>query len=690
MKNHSGTAAAACFLLLGAPLALAASSTVSVTPIQKVLGMLGEMVKKAKEDKQAERVEWSAFKTMCTNVELEKQTAIQKADVEKQAAKADQEQHDQEVKRLAQEIAGHQSDVEGYKKDEGKATKDRKGERATYQLTHADYSESIDAITNAIAMLQKRAMDIPQAASMLQVVKGRTPVDNGLLSLGVDVVSKELQALSAAPKANAYEFQSESIVTMLKDLKDKFIDERTALEKKEMITRQAYDVVMMDLRNSIAAAENEMDKKGHSKAENIAGSAEASTLHDETKASRDDDQEYLTRLTSTCQSKSVDFNTRQQLHDEEVAAIEKAIEIISGDAVSGSAEKHLPSLLQVRRASSFVQFLAASQAPSNQQKTIAFLTAEGQRLDSHVLSALAMQASADPFEKIKKMISDLIGKLKAQEEEEADHKKWCDDELKTNGQTRKDKTSEVDSLTSAIDQLDSRLAVLQKDLAALSKGIAELKSADAKATEIRGSEKDTNEATIVEAVNGQTAIAQATKILSDFYKKAAANTALVQQPTVMDEAFKGQQKQSSNVLSFLEVISSDFARLESDTRKAESDAQAEYDDLMAESQKSREAKEKEVKTKEKEQLDKTGELANKNDDLESAQKQLDAALDYFDKLKPSCVNVAQPYEERVSRREEEIASLKEALEILSGEGVPSGPEALYSSTQGGNQAVEYR
>merc|ERR1719313_150258 len=235
-----------------------------------------------------------------------------------------------------------------------------------------------------------------------------------------------------------------------------------------MRSHQAYDTVMMDLRSSINAAQAEIDKKSHSKSDNIAGSTESSKLFDETSASRDDDQEYLTNLISTCQTKAADFKTRQQLREEEAEAISKAIEIISGDAVSGVAEKHLPSMLQVQKAASFVQFL--SQTPSNQKKTADFLSAESQRLDSHILSALAMQISSDsndPFAKVKKLITDLIDKLKAQAAEEADHKKWCDSELTTNEQTRKEKTSEVDNLTAQIDQLESRLAVLKKDLATL-------------------------------------------------------------------------------------------------------------------------------------------------------------------------------------------------------------------------------
>lgn len=654
--------------------------------------MLNGMLEKSKEDKHAEMVEWSAFKTWCSNTELQKQTAIQDADVQKDTLKADMEQHDSEVKRLGEEIKAHEADITKYKEDQKKASDDRKAERDAYQKTLTDYSESITAITNAIGVLKKQAADIPQAASMLQAVKhlpnlpisSKRAIDN-FLSMGLD--TEAVESLSAPGDAKAYEFQSGTIITLLEELKDKFIDERTSLEKKEMTAQQAFEMVMLDLRNAIEVSSNEISKKGQAKADNVAGSTESSSLFDEVKASRDDDQEYLTGLTSTCQQKSADFKSRQQLREEEQEALSKAIEIISGEAVSGAADKHLPSALQLRRSTSLIQFLSAAQKP-NQEKAIMFLNEESQRLRSHVLSAIAMQMTADPFEKVKKLISDLIEKLKKQEEEEADHKKWCDEELKTNGQTRKEKTAKVDELTSTIDQLESRLAVLKKDLGDLASGIADINTAVSKAMEMRAKEKDTNEATIAEAVEGQTAIAKAKQILSNFYKKAGEATAFTQQePPIFDEAFKGQQQQSSNVLSFLEVISSDFARLETDTKKAEEAAQSEHDDFMAESKKSKEAKEEEVKTKEKEQLDKTNELSLAEDNLESSQKQLNAAMDYFDKLKPSCVNVAQPYQERVQRREDEIQALKEALEILNGETLSSGPDALYSSTQGGNLKV---
>ena len=48
------------------------------------------------------------------------------------------------------------------------------------------------------------------------------------------------------------------------------------------------------------------------------------------------------------------------------------------------------------------------------------------------------------------------------------------------------------------------------------------------------------------------------------------------------------------------------------------------------------------------------------------QRELQAAMDYYDKLKPSCIETGVSHEERAARRQEEIESLQEALKILNG------------------------
>merc|ERR1712151_531852 len=60
------------------------------------------------------------------------------------------------------------------------------------------------------------------------------------------------------------------------------------------------------------------------------------------------------------------------------------------------------------------------------------------------------------------------------------------------------------------------------------------------------------------------------------------------------------------------------------------------------------------------------ELHATEEELKSTKEQLAAAVAYYEKLKPTCVDSGITYEERVKRREEEMQSLKEALKILSG------------------------
>jgi len=299
-----------------------------------------------------------------------------------------------------------------------------------------------------------------------------------------------------------------------------------------------------------------------------------------------------------------------------------------------------------------------------------FLADQGKMLNSRVLSALAVRAAEDPFSKVKKMIKDLIVRLMEEANEEAEHKGWCDTELTTNEQTRKEKTEAVETLHAEIDQLTASIAKLSEDITDNSKAVADLDAAMAKATTLRQEEKKTNTATIKDAQEAQTAVAQALVVLREFYAKAAESTAFVQrkeEPEIFDKPYKGMGGESGGVVGMLEVIESDFARLETDTESAESTAQREYDSFMTDSKVDKAAKSKSIEHNTAKKQDQEHTLTSKNADLEGTQKELDAALSYYDKLKPSCVDSGTSYEDRVARRKEEIESLQEALRILNGE-----------------------
>merc|ERR1719311_1470189 len=136
---------------------------------------------------------------------------------------------------------------------------------------------------------------------------------------------------------HAYDFQSSGIIEMLEKLLDKFIDERTVLEKEEMNSKHAYDMLMQDLNAQIAQGTKDRDEKAESKAAALQAKADAEGDLKDTTTTRDADQKYLNDLTAECEQKAADFESRQQLRAEEIEAIEKAVEIISSGAVAGNA-----------------------------------------------------------------------------------------------------------------------------------------------------------------------------------------------------------------------------------------------------------------------------------------------------------------------------------------------------------------
>merc|ERR1719159_1918855 len=114
----------------------------------------------------------------------------------------------------------------------------------------------------------------------------------------------------------------------------------------------------------------------------------------------------------------------------------------------------------------------------------------------------------------------------------------------------------------------------------------------------------------------------------------------------------------------LQVIETDFARLETETKASESEAAKSYNTFMAES-----------KAAKKQKHDHEFKLSLKKDEaefeqgqtkkaLEGTQEELDKALSYYEYLKPNCGTVHVSFEERQARRQEEVDALKEAYKIL--------------------------
>merc|ERR1719159_1837934 len=150
--------------------------------------------------------------------------------------------------------------------------------------------------------------------------------------------------------------------------------------------------------------------------------------------------------------------------------------------------------------------------------------------------------------------------------EEAETKGFCDTELSTNEHTRKEKTAQVETLTADIDELTASITVLTEEIGDLTTQVAQLEAAVNKATAIRLAEKKKNKETISDAQDAQAAVEKALGVLKAFYDKASTATALAQQPEIFDDTpYKGMGAESGGVVGMIEVIQSDFERLEAET-----------------------------------------------------------------------------------------------------------------------------
>lgn len=692
---------------------VAFASAAQVTPLQKVISLLEDMKAKGIKEKQDEEVRMSAFNQWCDNTKRDRENQITKGKDLIDELAATIEKEDTTANNMAERIAELEEDVGRWTADTKAATDVRNSEKLDFDATVTDLSETLSALERAIAVLKKKNVKVAQAEllqSELSFIQTQA-VSKVTVRSTMNALQKFLQPAQAIDMTNekirsdqvayGYEGQSGGVIDMLEELEDKFKKQKYDLEKEELNAKNAFQVMAQTLADEIENANTEIKRKTSYKEAALKAKAEAEGDKADAEAVLAADQKYLADATTECKLKNEAFVSRQELRAGEIEAVDKAIEILSANNVSGAADRNLPGFLQM---SSKVQKRSFNAGNSAIQKVAALLQERARENKSQLLSALATRASSesgkeygDPFLKVKKMIKDMISRLNQEATAEAEHKGWCDAELGANKIQREAAQEEVDSLTAEKEELTATIASLAQDIADLTDAIAALDKAMAEATAQRTEEKAANLLKIQEAKDAQVAVEKAVEVLKEFYAKASEATAFIQlsQPVEpidpasriaqtatgteagvdapetfrSDVAYKGLGGENGNVLDFLEVILGDFARLESETTSDEEMAASEYTTFMNDSEVDKATKSAEVKHKTETKTRKEADLNTCKKDLKAEMEALAAAKAYYQKLKPSCVDSGASYEERVKRREAEMQSLNEALEILKAQNV---------------------
>merc|ERR1719379_2296356 len=282
---------------------------------------------------------------------------------------------------------------------------------------------------------------------------------------------------ASAPDAKAYESHSGSILDTLEDMKEKAVAMRNEQQKAEMKAKHAFEMLKQSLENSIAQDKKEL---GEAKATKAAAEEAKSIAEGDlamTEKELASEEKSLSTMSTDCQSKAADWEVSTKSRAEELQALADAKKLIE-EKTGGAASRAYDFLQQAE------QTKAKSRSPDTGDRIVNMLQTLGKSSGDLALSQLALRVhaavqmqtgeGADPFAKVKGMISEMIDKLVAQAAEEASHKAFCDKEMSESKEKIDDHTATIDKFTTrkdkataAIEKLKEEIATLQDELATI-------------------------------------------------------------------------------------------------------------------------------------------------------------------------------------------------------------------------------
>jgi hypothetical protein len=410
------------------------------------------------------------------------------------------------------------------------------------------------------------------------------------------------------------------------------------------------------LKDEIKYGTKDMDKAKKSLA--TSAEAKASAEGDLAVTSKDlaEDLTTLSTLHSDCMKAAEDFEAETKSRGEELKALATAKKVIM-DTTSGAADLSY-SFFQVSRST------LASGADLANFEAVRFVRDLAQKQKSAALAQLANkmaqvmraggQEGADPFAKVKGLIRAMIEKLLKEAEADATEKAFCDKNMAETEEKKADKEAMIEKLSTAIDSMSEKSAKLKEEVAELEKDLAALARAQAEMDKLRSEEKAAFETNSAEMEQGIEGVKLALKVLTEYYAKD-------------DKSHESADGAGHGIIGLLEVVESDFTKGLAEMTAAEQSAAAEYDKMTKENEITKAMKMQDVKYKTKDSKGLDKDTAETSADRATVQEELDAVLEFYTGLKARCVAKAETYASRVARRDAEIAGLKEALSILSGE-----------------------
>jgi len=327
------------------------------------------------------------------------------------------------------------------------------------------------------------------------------------------------------------------------------------------------------------------------------------------------------------------------------------------------------------------------------------------------LIALALRGQSKGFEKIVKMIDDMVVLLGKEQVSDDDKKAYCEAELDKAEDKLKGLNTKISDLEKAIDEANGQVATLTEEVASLTKGIKELDAEVAEATELRKQEHADNAETVANDSAAKQLLEIAKNRLAKFYTpklyKAAPKTELSAENrvvvsmggtvaptpapggiagtgvtalvdvTVHDnsapppppetwDAYTKKGEEHTGVTEMINMLRNDLDKEIQETEVNEKEGQAEYETFMADSAAKRADDTKSIAMKEAQKADLGADLEKMTAEKGASMQEAMATAESIKDLHLDCDWLVMNFQARKDARAGEVESLKNAKAVLSG------------------------
>merc|ERR1719160_948251 len=560
--------------------------------------------------------------------------------------------------QLKGEIEGLEAEMEKAKEAIDTATAMREEEKAEFTTEEKELIDTVDALTRAVEVLGKHH-------SFLQVEATLKKMDLGRME-GMKAKALALLKAPTGGAAKSYNSRSGEIFGILQQMKETFEQDLSKEQQQEKEAQARFEELIAEKKRGIEVARERKNTKVTELSESEIALVNAKHDLKNTRKDLSADQKFLVDMKEKCSASDKEFEQRKKDREEEILAIGDALKILTEDA----ARDLFSSTLGFTQVQTKTREAALRDQVSDVLKRAADKNADPK------LSLLAVSAQLDAFTKVKAAIDEMITELKKQQEDEVQHKRWCQDELRKNEVEHKEKSWKFEDLTKANNVLADTIETLDSEMETLREKVAENKRQIKRASE----DREAANAEFQQAVADQRAtvsiLNRVLERLQQVYAPdelaakqaaAAAPAAFLQQRTQQPEGFgAGGQQSAGGVLGLIEMTIADAKRLEKETIEAEQTQQADYNKLVKDAAAEIAADDQSIAQKTEEKAAAETEKNEVESSLEGTEKAIADLEKYATEVHSACDFVLKNFDLRQTARGDEISALEDAKAILSG------------------------